>query len=80
MSTQITTEISMMAAPIERCTPRYAVIEAMQSEGGHERFAISYMNEQSLRTLLASPCIVGTGFLSREEALVACQTSMSVAA
>jgi hypothetical protein len=80
MSMRSTTDISPMAAPIERCTTRYAVIEAMQTEGGHERFAISYMNEQSLRTLLASACIVGTGFLSREEALVACGRSMSVAA
>jgi hypothetical protein len=80
MSTQIRTEISVMAPPDERCMMRYAVIEAIQSQGGRERFALSYVNEASLRALLAPTCIVETGFLSREEALAVSGTPISVAA
>lgn len=49
---------------------RYAVIEGLQTETGHERFVIAYPNEQSLRDLIAAPSIVAFGFASRAEAIV----------
>ena len=48
----------------------YAVIEARWSEGPPERFVIAYRDEESLRDVIAAPSIVGTGFITREEALV----------
>jgi hypothetical protein len=80
MATQIRTQTLVMAPPIERGTVQYAVVEAIQSQGGRERFAISYVNEQSLRALLAAACIIETGFLSREEAIAACGAPMPLAA
>ena len=49
---------------------RYAVIEGLQTETGHERFVIAYPNEESLRDLIAAPSIVAFGFASRDEAIV----------
>jgi hypothetical protein len=80
MATQIRTETLLITPPIQPFKLRYAVIEAIQSEGGRERFAISYTSEHSLRGLVAAACIVETGFLSREEAVAACGTSMPLAA
>jgi len=48
---------------------RYAVIEGLHTETGHERIVIAYPNEQSLRDLIAAPSIVAFGFSSREEAV-----------
>jgi hypothetical protein len=48
---------------------QYAVIEALHSEAGPERFVIAYPNEQSLRDVIAEPSIVAFGFSSREEAI-----------
>lgn len=47
----------------------YAVIEARWSEGPPERFVIAYRDEESLRDVIAAPSIVGTGFITRLEAL-----------
>jgi hypothetical protein len=58
---------------------RYAVIEAIRSQGGRERFAIAYLNERSLHTMLAAACIIATGFFSREEALQACAAPVALA-
>jgi hypothetical protein len=49
---------------------RYAVIEVLQTETGHERIVIAYPNEESLRDLIAAPSIVALGFASRDEAIV----------
>ena len=44
---------------------QYAVIETRRNE----RFVIAYRNERSLREFIAAPCIVASGFASREAAL-----------
>jgi len=49
---------------------RYAVIEVLQTETGHERIVIAYPNEESLRDLIAAPSLVAFGFATREEAVV----------
>ena len=51
------------------CRVRYAVIEGLRTETGHERIVIAYPTEQSLRDLIAAPSIVAFGFSSREEAV-----------
>lgn len=71
-------EILVMTRP-GTMVRRYAVIEAIRSAGGRERFAISYLNESDLRMVIATACIVATGFLSREEALQACNDPVAVA-
>ncbi|HVH86271.1 MAG TPA: hypothetical protein VM912_06070 [Terriglobales bacterium] len=48
---------------------RYAVIEGLHTETGHERIVIAYPSEESLRDLIAAPSIVAFGFSSREEAV-----------
>jgi hypothetical protein len=48
---------------------QYAAIEGLRTETGHERIVIAYLNEQSLRDLIAAPSIVALGFSSREEAV-----------
>jgi len=47
---------------------RYAIIEALRSERRREQFVIAYRNEQLLREFIAAPCIIATGFSSRDEA------------
>lgn len=47
---------------------QYAVIEALQTEAGSERFVIAYRSEQALHNVIAEPCIIAFGFSSREEA------------
>jgi len=44
---------------------QYAVIETRRNE----RFVIAYRNERSLREFIAAPCIVASGFASREAAM-----------
>jgi hypothetical protein len=58
---------------------RYAVIEAFRAEGGSERFVLAYRNEQSLRDLIAAPCIAAFGFSSREDAAARTRPSVSMA-
>lgn len=53
----------------ELCNMRYAVIEAKWMERPAERFAIGYCSEESLRELVVGSSIVGSGFMSRQEAL-----------
>jgi hypothetical protein len=53
----------------ELCNPRYAVIEARWIERPAERFAVGYYSEESLRELIVDSSIVGSGFISRQEAL-----------
>jgi len=55
----------------------YAVIEALQTEPGSERFVIAYRNEQSLREVIAAPCIFAFGFSSREEAVASTKACVS---
>ena len=59
-----------MNAVVDFSDVRYAVIEVLQTETGHERIVIAYPNEESLRDLIAAPSIVALGFASREEAVV----------
>jgi hypothetical protein len=65
--------------PAELCNPRYAVIEAKWIGRPAERFAIAYFSEESLRELIAGPSIVGSGFISRQEALASIAGSFMVA-
>ena len=58
---------------------RYAVIEVFRAEGGSERFVLAYRNEQSLRDLIAAPCIAAFGFSSREDAVARTKPSVSMA-
>jgi hypothetical protein len=58
---------------------RYAVIEAFRAEGDPERFVLAYRNEQSLRDLIAAPCIAAFGFSSREDATARTKPSVSMA-
>jgi thymidylate synthase len=59
---------------------QYAVIEALQTEAGSERFVIAYCSEQSLHDVIAEPCIIAFGFSSREEALATAEPCVSAAA
>jgi hypothetical protein len=72
-------EILVMPAPATSTMPRYAVIEAIRSEGGRERFAIGYLSEGALHTVIATACIIAIGFLSREEAIKACAARVALA-
>jgi hypothetical protein len=59
---------------------QYAVIEALQTEAGSERFVIAYRSEQSLHDVIAEPCIIAFGFSSREEAVATVEPCISLAA
>ena len=69
-----------MESDLDSSAVRYAVIEAMRSEGPPEFFVIPYRTEQSLRLVIADFCIVGTGFSSRDQALEACESQLCSAA
>ena len=58
----------------------YAVIEALLTETGPERFVIAYPNEKSLRDVIAAPSIIAFGFPSREEAAANTKVCFSAAA
>jgi len=58
---------------------QYAVIKTFRTEGGSESFVLAYRNEQSLRDLIAAPCIAAFGFSSREEAAARTKLSVSMA-
>jgi hypothetical protein len=47
---------------------KYAVIQALWTEGRRECIVIAYPDEQSLRDLIAARCIVAVGFASRDHA------------
>ena len=59
---------------------QYAVIEALQTEAGSERFVIAYRSEQALHNVIAEPCIIAFGFTSREEAAATAKPFISLAA
>jgi hypothetical protein len=59
---------------------QYAVIEALQTEAGSERFVIAYGSEQALHDVIAEPCIIAFGFSSREEAVATAEPCVSAAA
>ncbi len=59
---------------------RYAVIEARWIGRPVERFAVGYYSEESLLELVAGPSIIGSGFVSRKEALALIPDSFMVAA
>lgn len=63
----------------ELCEPRYAVTEAKWMGRPAERFAIAYYSEESLRELIAGPSIVGSGFISCQEALASIPGSFMIA-
>lgn len=50
------------------CNVRYAVIEARWVGRPAERFTVAYYSEESLRELIMGPNIIGSGFLSRQQA------------
>ena len=51
------------------CNVRYAVIEARWVGRPAERFTVAYYSEESLRELIIGPNIIGSGFLSRLDAV-----------
>lgn len=53
----------------------YAIIEAL-SGAGRERFIIAYRSERCLHEFLVASCIVGSGYLCREEAVRSCEHSV----
>ena len=59
-----------MNAVVDFPDARYAVIEVLQTETGHERIVIAYQSEESLRDLIAAPSIVALGLASRDEAVM----------
>ncbi|MGB8989074.1 MAG: hypothetical protein WCC37_20915 [Candidatus Sulfotelmatobacter sp.] len=69
-----------MSAVVDYPEVRYAVIEGLQTETGHEHIIIAYPNEQLLRDLIAAPSILAFGFATRDQAVVAGRTCFSTAA
>jgi hypothetical protein len=59
---------------------RYAVIEALQTGAGSERFVIAYRSEQALHDVIAESCIIAFGFSSREEAVATAKPWILLAA
>ena len=59
-----------MNAVVDFPDVRYAVIEVLQTETGHERIVVAYQSEESLRDLIAAPSIVAFGLASRDEAVM----------
>lgn len=57
---------------------RYAVIETRWTDRPAEHFAVEYYCEESLRELIAGTSIIGSGFMSRQEALAAIPASIMV--
>jgi hypothetical protein len=58
---------------------QYAVIAGLRTETGPERLVIPYLNEKSLRDLIAAASIIAVGFSSREEAVASGRASMPTA-
>lgn len=65
---------------VDSSSAQYAVIEALRAEDPPELFVIAYHDEESLRDLIAAPCIRAFGFASREEAVASTDACRSVAA
>jgi hypothetical protein len=65
---------------IDFSSVQYAVIEALRTETGPERFVIAYPNERSLRDVIAAPSIIAFGFSSHEEAVANTEACYSAAA
>ena len=59
---------------------QFAVIEALQTGAGSERFVIAYRSEQALHDVIAETCIIAFGFFSREEAVATAKPFISLAA
>ena len=72
--------VVIMSAVIGTSRMQYAVIEALQPGGGCECFVIAYRNEQLLREWIAAPCIVATGFASRNAAMTKLRARIARAA
>jgi hypothetical protein len=62
----------------EFCNVRYAVIEARWVGRPSERFTVAYYSEESLRELIRGPNIIGSGFLSRQDAAALIPESLMV--
>ena len=62
----------------EFCNVRYAVIEARWVGRPAERFTVAYYSEESLRELIRGPNIIGSGFLSRQDAAALIPESLMV--
>ncbi len=60
-----------MNAVVDFPDGRYAVIEGLQTETGHEQIVIAYPNEKTLRAAFAETSIVALDFATREEATAA---------
>ncbi len=60
-----------MNAVVDFPDARYAVIEVVHRETGHENIVIAYPNEKTLREAFAASSIVAFGFATRDEAIVA---------
>src|SRR2546428_5504270 len=73
-------EGAVMKELVDFSSVQYAVIEALRTETGPERFVIAYPNEQSLRDVIAAPSIIAFGFPSREEAIANTEACFSAAA
>lgn len=59
---------------------KYAVIEAVRTEGGPECMVIGYPDEESLRDLIAAPSIVALGFTSRDLAAATIENGLALSA
>jgi hypothetical protein len=70
----------VVSAVVDFPDVRYAVIEGLRTETGHEHIVIAYPNEKSLRALFAAPSIVAFGFATRDEAAVAGTASFPIVA
>lgn len=57
-----------MSSSVHNLTQQYAVI-SVRREPRPERTVVAYLDEKTLRDLLAEPSIVSLGYLSREEAI-----------
>jgi hypothetical protein len=64
----MTREGAVVNVAVDYPNGRYAVIEGLQTETGHEHIVIAYPNEKTLRAAFAAPSIVAFGFATREEA------------
>lgn len=68
-----------MKQSIDITDVRYAVLEAVRTEGGPDRFVVAYSNEKCLYDVIAAPRIVACGFSSREAAAGVAETRVLTA-
>jgi len=69
-----------MRNTIKSANVSYAIVEALRSNSGAERFIIAYRTEQSLHEFLVASCIVGSGYRTWEEAVRSCELAALPAA